>query len=61
MIPLSIFKDKRLTVLESITIYLKEKEMKFSEIAKLLERDQRNIWTIYSRAKKKLNKTNKRE
>ena len=55
IIPVSIFKDERLTILESIILYIKEKEMKFSEIAKLLERDQRNIWTIYSRAIKKTN------
>jgi DNA-directed RNA polymerase specialized sigma24 family protein len=54
MLPISIFENKNLTVLESIIIYLKEKGFKFSEIAKLLERDQRNIWTIYSRAIKKL-------
>jgi len=53
-IPLSIFKDRKLTILESIIIYLKEKEMKYSEIAELIDRDQRNIWTIYSKARKKL-------
>jgi len=52
-IPLSALKRDKLTILESIIIYLKEKEMKFSEIAELLERDQRNIWTIYSRTTKK--------
>jgi DNA-directed RNA polymerase specialized sigma24 family protein len=55
MLPISAFENKNLTVLESIIIYLKEKEFKFSEIAELLGRDQRNIWTIYSRAIKKLN------
>ena len=55
-LPISIFKDERLTILESTIIYLREKGMKYSEIAKLLERDQRNIWTIYSRAIRKRNK-----
>ena len=54
LLPISIFKDRRLTTLELIIIYLKEKGMKYSEIAELLDRDQRNIWTIYSRARKKL-------
>ena len=54
MIPLSIFKNSELTILESIIVYLKEKEMKFSEIAGLISRDERNVWTIYSRAKKKI-------
>ncbi len=53
-LPTLIFKNRKLTVLESIIIYLKEKGMKYSEIAELLNRDQRNIWTIYSRAVKKL-------
>ncbi|MDO8528299.1 MAG: helix-turn-helix domain-containing protein, partial [Nanoarchaeota archaeon] len=51
--PVSIFKNKKLTILESIILHLKEKGMKYSEIAELLNRDQRNIWTIYSRAIKK--------
>jgi len=57
LMPVSIFKNKKLTTLESIIIHLKQKQkqMRYSEIAKLLNRDQRNIWTIYSRAIKKLN------
>jgi len=43
-----------LTILESAILYLKGKGMRFSEIGKLLERDERNIWTTYSRAIKKL-------
>ncbi|MCH7568294.1 MAG: hypothetical protein IIA87_02630, partial [Nanoarchaeota archaeon] len=54
--PIEIFKDRNLTVLESIVVYLKEKGLRYSEIAKLLDRDQRNIQTIYSRAIKKLHK-----
>jgi hypothetical protein len=52
-VAISIFDNKELTVLESIIFYLKHKGRKYSEIAKLLNRDQRNIWTIYSRAVKK--------
>ena len=54
MIPKSIFENRKLTTLESIVLYLKEKGFKFSEIAQMLERDQRNIWTTYSKAKKKI-------
>ena len=49
LIPVSIFKNNKLTILESIILYLKEKGMKYSEIGKLLNRDQRNIRTIYIR------------
>jgi len=53
IIPCSIFKRRELTILEAITLYLKEKGLKYSEIAKLVNRDQRNIWMICSRAEKK--------
>jgi DNA-directed RNA polymerase specialized sigma24 family protein len=53
-LPISIFENKKLTILESLVKYLKSKNMKYIEIAELLNRDQRNIWTVYSRAIKKL-------
>jgi len=52
-LPVSIF-NKNLTILESAIVYLREKGIKYAEIAKLLNRDQRNIWTIYSRAVRKI-------
>lgn len=53
-IPTSILTDRKLAVLESITEYLKEKkEMSYHEIAQILNRDDRTIWTVYYRAKKK--------
>jgi DNA-directed RNA polymerase specialized sigma24 family protein len=55
-LPISIFENNELTILESIIIYLKNNGKKYSEIGKLLYRDQRNIWTIYSRAINKIKK-----
>ncbi|MFH1327209.1 MAG: hypothetical protein ABIH59_03730 [archaeon] len=52
-IPIKIFKNKKLTIFESVIIYLREKQIKYSEIAKILNRDPRNIYTIFSRATKK--------
>jgi DNA-binding CsgD family transcriptional regulator len=52
-IPISLFKDRSLSVLEHIVFYLKNKGMKFSEIARALKRDPRTIWTVYQRAKKR--------
>jgi len=50
----SIFRDRDLSVLEAIAEYLKDKKnMRYSEIAKLLNRDDRTIWTAYTRAKEK--------
>ena len=53
-IPISVFNNRKFTILESIIIYLKAKGLKHVEIARLLDRDQRNIWTIYSRAVRKI-------
>ncbi len=53
-IPTSIFKNRNLSVLEAIVVYLKEKKkMTYAQIARLLNRDDRTIWTAYQRAKKK--------
>ena len=53
-IPISIFKNK-LGALENIIIYLKDElRLSYSNIAKLLERDDRTIWTMYNRVKKKI-------
>ena len=50
-----IFSDRRLSILESVVYYLKKKGLGNSEIAQLLGRDSRNIWTLYSRSVRKLN------
>jgi len=53
-IPSFIFRDRSLSVLEAIVEYLKEqKQLTFHEIAVLLNRDDRTIWTVYTRGKKK--------
>jgi predicted transcriptional regulator len=53
-IPLSLFSNRKLGVLEVTVKYLKENQnMKYSEIAKILNRDERTIWTTYSKAVKK--------
>ena len=55
MLPLSILNNRELGVLESISFYLKEdQKLKYSQIARLLQRDQRTIWTAVSRAKRKI-------
>ena len=57
VIPSSIFQDRELSVLEAMVEYFKEKKgMKYSEIARLLNRDDRTIWTSYKRAKEKRGK-----
>jgi DNA-directed RNA polymerase specialized sigma24 family protein len=51
LVPLSIFSDKRLTPLEAIVKYLREKrKLSYHEIASLLERNVRDIYKTYAHA-----------
>ncbi|MBI2557702.1 hypothetical protein HYW20_00095 [Candidatus Woesearchaeota archaeon] len=53
-IPVSILKDRKLSVLENIASYLKDTfGLNYHKIAVLLNRDDRTIWTVYQRARKK--------
>jgi len=54
VVPLSIFSDRNLSVLENLVSYLKDNyDLRYVEIAGLLNRDERNIWGVYNKAKKK--------
>jgi len=53
-ISVNIFTDRRLSILESVVYYLREKGFRNSEMAQMLDKDQRNISTLYNRVKKKL-------
>jgi len=56
-IPLSIFLDRSLGVLESLVFYLRsEYQMRYCAIARLVNRDQRTVWVTYDRVKKKVKK-----
>ncbi len=53
-IPLSVFMDRCFSGLEAVSLYLKDNRgLKYSQIARLLNRDDRTIWTCYNRAIKK--------
>jgi len=53
-IPVSIFSKARLSALEAIVNYLKELGFSYGDIAVLLNRDDRTVWTVYKRAKVKM-------
>ena len=56
-IPISIFAEKKLGLLENLTKYLKEDVgLTNYEIAFALNRDNRTIWTSYNRINNKLNR-----
>jgi predicted transcriptional regulator len=53
-IPSFVFKDRTLSVLEVMVEYLRDnKKMKLHEIALIINRDDRTVWTVYRRAKLK--------
>ncbi len=53
-IPLSAVTDRDVSILERVVEFLKEEQkLSFHEIAVLLNRNDRTIWTAYNRARKK--------
>jgi hypothetical protein len=57
LIPIYIFRNRSLGVLEVLAKYLKEElNLRYCQIASLLNRDDRTIWTVYNRVRKKRNK-----
>lgn len=55
VVPAAIFAERRLSVLETLAFYLKETlKLTLHDIAVLLNRDDRTIWTVINRATKKL-------
>lgn len=53
-IPISILSHDVYSAQEALVVYLRDvTELSFREIAQLLKRDDRTIWTVYMRAKKK--------
>ena len=53
-VPASVFADRKLSVLEAIVSYLRERyKLRYSEIAVLLNRDERNVWSVYQRKLRK--------
>ena len=54
VVPVSAFTLRKFGVLEILVHYLKERyHLKFTEIAGILKRNQRTIWTVYHRYKLK--------
>ena len=56
-VPVSIFNSDK-SILEALVCYLKDvRKIKNRNIAKLLNKNPANIWTVHNRAKKKENKS----
>ncbi|MCP3682401.1 MAG: hypothetical protein GY861_06885 [bacterium] len=53
-IPLGLFQNRLFSVLETLAVFLKEEHnLTYSKIGTLLNRNQRTVWTVYQRAKRK--------
>jgi hypothetical protein len=53
-IPSFVFRDRSVAVLECLVEYMHDIQgLSYHEIALLLNRNDRTIWTVYSRAKSK--------
>ena len=58
VIPIGVFQNRSLGLLESLTLHLKDRVgLSYHQIAVILNRDDRTIWTSYNQAKKKLKTT----
>ena len=54
LMPISILRNLKFMLLENIVLFLKDNlRHSYHEIAVLLKRDDRTIWTVYQRARKK--------
>lgn len=54
LIPISIFSSEKLSAMENLVIYLKDQfSLTYHEIAVMLKRDDRTIWTVYNRGMKR--------
>jgi|ETN01SMinimDraft_4_1059930.scaffolds.fasta_scaffold35469_2 DNA-directed RNA polymerase specialized sigma24 family protein len=53
-VPVSVFR-KELGMQEAVCLYLRDEQgLTFAEMAKVLHRDYKTVWTAYSKAKKKV-------
>ena len=52
-VPVSVLRTK-LSVLEAVVVYLKDQfKLSYHTIGELLQRNEKTVWTVYSRAQKK--------
>lgn len=53
MIPISAFSNRNFSILESLVGFIKELDYSNHEVGVMLHLDDRTIWTVYDRVKKK--------
>lgn len=60
-IPISVFNDRKLSMLESLVVYLRKQNMSNVAIAEMIGKDPRNTFTVYKRAQSKLSSLKKKK
>ncbi len=61
-VPCSVFRNRSVSTLEAVTFYLKTKlKLRYTDIARLLNRNDRTIWTSYNRARQKIRELDGKE
>lgn len=59
LIPIRIFANRKLSILESLSIYIKNQfSLSYHQIALLLGKNDRTIWTVVNRGRRKFKKGN---
>jgi DNA-binding CsgD family transcriptional regulator len=53
-VPVSIFENREMSILESIVSYLSQEDYSNKEISKILGKSPNNVWTLIKRVKEKL-------
>lgn len=53
MVPVSVFADRKYSILESLVSHLKSLELQNHKIALLIKRDDSTVWAVYEKAKRK--------
>ncbi len=59
--PLNLFKERKLSMLETIVLFLKNKGLPNKDIAKFLNRDQKTISCVLCRIKSKSSKNTQKQ
>ena len=55
LVPVKIFSDRKLSILENISMYMKDRfNMSYHEIAIVLGKNDRTIWTVVNRGWRKI-------
>lgn len=51
LVPVKVFTNKKFSILENLVVYLKDElGFRFRKIGKMIQRNEKTVWTVYKRA-----------